>query len=86
MSNPSAYPDLHSKLRALWATFFQTGDIAGDIAVYKQADERAASIIALAEKLGMLGELNTVDDFGGLIAMANELATVAEMVKARMGR
>jgi hypothetical protein len=86
MSAPSAYPDLHSKLRALWATFYQTGEVADDIEVYKQANESAANMIALAEKLGMLGELSHVDDYVGLMAMADELATVAEMVKARMGR
>jgi hypothetical protein len=86
MSNPSAYPDLHSKLRALWATFYQTGEVADDIAVYKQADERAANMIALAEKLGMLGILSHVDDYTGLMAMADELATTAEMVQQRMRR
>jgi len=85
MNTPTAYPDLHSRLRALWATFYQTGEVADDIEVYKQADERAAAMIALADKLGMLGILSHVDDYVGLMAMADELANVAEGVVKRMG-
>ncbi len=85
MNEPTAYPDLHSRLRAIWAAPFVTGDIVVDVTVYREADQRAADIILLAETYGMLGVLSNADDFVGLLAMSNQLTGIHDAVKSRMG-
>jgi hypothetical protein len=85
MNAPNAYPDLHSRLRALWAAPFVTGDIAADVTVYQEADQRASDVILLAETYGAMELLGNADDFVGLLAVSNHLTGIHDAVKALKG-
>jgi hypothetical protein len=83
MNRPTAYPDEHSRLRAIFAQPFVTGDdIEADAVAYREADQHAADIILLAETFGMLGVLSHADDFVGVLAMSDFLVGMVAVGKA----